>query len=260
MIKLPVLYEDEYLLIVDKPAGIVVHGGAGQAKGIGDRVKGIEPTLLTDWIREKRPAIVENFKDDIDSLYYRPGIVHRLDKDTSGLLIIAKTPKVKKVLQVLFKSREVTKKYVALVLGQPEPEEGSIETCITRDPQHRRQMAVSFVGKGKEAKTDYKTVNTWYYRSKGQLLPISLMSLTLHSGRMHQIRVHLKHKGWPVIGDQTYQTKLSRDVSKELDLERQFLHAERLIFQHPQLNQEIDVISLLPIELQRILDQLEETG
>lgn len=244
-----VRYEDETMLVIDKPAGLVVHEGAGESQ-----------TLLTDWLKQEYPEIVEAFASEPKDLYWRPGIVHRLDKNTSGLLVIAKTPPIKRQLQDLFKNRAVTKEYVALVLGKPEPEEGSITTFIGRDPRQRRQMAVSFVGKGKEAKTDYKTVRTWDYRYKGQILPISLLKISLHSGRMHQIRVHLKYKGWPVIGDQTYQTKPSRNISKALGLDRQFLHAERLVFGHPATGDIIDVQSGLPDQLSQVIDKLEGKG
>lgn len=257
---IPVLYEDEYLLIVNKPAGVIVHEGAGHAADAEEEEREEGSHLLTDWIKSAHPEIVEAFANDPDPLYFRPGIVHRLDKDTSGLLVIAKTPEIKEQLQALFKSREVSKQYITLVLGQPEPMEGSIETFISRDPHHRRQMAVSFIGKGKEAKTDYRTIQTWHYSYKGQRLPISLISITLHSGRMHQIRVHMKHKGWPVIGDQTYRTKPSRNISKAFGLERQFLHAEKLEFTHPETGETVAVISPLPADLQRIIDLLENTG
>ena len=261
---IPILYEDEHLLIVDKPAGVIVHEGAGHVSGL-DGLNQPSPDentkrdyLLTDWLRKERPDIIESFKNEPTDVYFRPGIVHRLDKDTSGLLVIAKTPQVKQKLQALFKSRQVTKQYATLVLGQPTPEEGSIKTFISRDPHRRRQMAVSFVGKGKEAKTDYKTLRTWIYSYKGQRLPISLIKITLHSGRMHQIRVHMKYKGWPVIGDKTYQTKPSRNISKELGLNRQFLHAEHLAFTHPMSNKLIDIISPLPEDLGNCIDKLEK--
>lgn len=247
---IPVLYEDQYLLIIDKPAGSVVHEGAGQSRGEGNQ-------LLTDWLEETQPELVAAFAEEPTDLYFRPGIVHRLDKETSGLLVIAKTPAVKVKMQALFKSRQVTKEYLALVLGRPEPEEGLIETFITRQSTNRRQMTVSFVGKGKAAKTEYQTDQTWLYRYKGQGLPISLLTVRLHSGRMHQIRVHLKYKGWPVIGDPTYKTKPSRTISQELGLARQFLHAKRLAFTHPITSQPIDVTSLLPSDLQAIIDKLE---
>lgn len=248
-------YEDEYLLVVDKPAGMIVHEGAGHAADDEDREEGNQ--LLTDWIKAERPAIVESFKDDPDPLYFRPGIVHRLDKDTSGLLIIAKTPEIKADLQALFKSREVTKEYVCLVFGKPQPEEGSIETFIARNPRHRREMAVSFTEKGKPAKTDYRTITSYELKQKGQKFYVSLVDVILHSGRMHQIRVHMKYKGWPIIGDQTYQTKPSRNLSKEFGLNRQFLHAKRLAFTHPKTGESVNILSALPPDLQDTIDKLE---
>ncbi len=252
---IPIIYEDESLLIVDKPAGIIVHEGAGHANE--DDIPDDQSQLLTDWLKQERPEIVTAFEKE-DDLYFRPGIVHRLDKDTSGLLIIAKTPEVKTALQSLFKERRVTKKYVALVLGRPEPEQESIESFICRDPHHRRQMTVSLTEKGKLAKTDYQVIQHWQYRYKNQPISLSLVEVDLHSGRMHQIRVHMKYRGWPIIGDQTYRTKPSRNIAKEFHLDRQFLHAKQLTFVHPINQKKIDVISLLPIELQRVFDLLEE--
>lgn len=247
MSKVTVSYEDDSLLIIDKPAGLVVHEGAGESA-----------ELLTDWIKQERPQIVAAFSNQPDDLYWRPGIVHRLDKDTSGLLVIAKTPDVKAQLQALFKSREVTKEYLTLVLGQPEASQGRIETFIARNPHHRREMAVSHTGRGKEAVTEYRIKDGWPYRYKGQLHWLSFLDITLHSGRMHQIRVHMKYKGWPVIGDQTYQTKPSRNISKELGLNRQFLHAHRLSFMHPVSHELIEATSPLPSDLQSTIDRLQK--
>lgn len=252
-------YEDEYLLIVDKPAGMIVHEGAGHSADDEPEDREEGTSLLTDWIKAEHPAIVTAFENDTDPLYFRPGIVHRLDKDTSGLIIIAKNPETKTALQAMFKERDLDKEYVCLVLGKPSPEEGTIETFIARNPHHRREMAVSHVGKGKEAKTDYRVVQSWEYKYKGQKQFLSLVDVVLHSGRMHQIRVHMKYKGWPLIGDPTYQTKPSRNISKELKLHRQFLHAKHLRFTHPITKEVVDVTSSLPSDLQDVIDRLEVT-
>lgn len=259
MFKVPILFEDLYLLIIDKPAGLIVHEGAGNINNIKNQKPKTKNNgeLLTDWIKVYKPEVVTAFQDEKE-LYFRPGIVHRLDKGTSGLLVLAKTPSVKHQLLEKFKNRKITKEYTALVLGKPAPEEGSIETFIARDPHHRRQMAVNFVGKGKAARTDYKVTRTWQYHYKGQSKPISLLNIVLHSGRMHQIRVHLKHKGWPVLGDQTYQTKVSRNLSRELGLDRQFLHAKRLAFEHPVTHEPIDEANQIPTDLQNIIDKLNK--
>lgn len=249
-------YEDEFLLIVDKPAGMIVHEGAGHAANDEPEDREEGTSLLTDWIKAEHPAIVTAFEKDPDPLYFRPGIVHRLDKETSGLIIIAKTPEMKTALQVLFKERRIEKEYVCLVLGKPTPEQGSIESFIARNPHHRREMAVSHVGKGKEARTDYRVVQSWEYKYKGQRCYLTLVDIVLHSGRMHQIRVHMKYKGWPLIGDQTYQTKPSRNISKELRLDRQFLHAKRLSFVHPMTGETVEVLSSLPSDLQDVVDRL----
>lgn len=254
---LQIHYEDEHLLVIDKPAGMIVHEGAGHAADDDAEDREEETSLLTDWIKAERPGIVEAFANDPDPLYFRPGIVHRLDKDTSGLLVIAKTLDVKTAMQALFKERSLEKEYVCLVFGKPSPEQGSIETFIARNPHHRREMAVSHTGKGKEAKTDYRTIQSWDYKYKGQKTALSLVDVILHSGRMHQIRVHMKYKGWPIIGDQTYQTKPSRNISKELKLDRQFLHAKRLSFTHPITKEVVEVTSSLPGDLQDVIDRLE---
>jgi 23S rRNA pseudouridine1911/1915/1917 synthase len=243
---LEILFEDDSLLIVDKPAGMVVHEGAGE-----------NANLLTDWISRERPAIAEAFKDEPTEEYYRPGIVHRLDKDTSGIIVIAKTPAVKTAMQSLFKEHTVEKIYTTLVYGEPNPAEGRIETTIARNPQRKREMAVSFTEKGKGAKTDYRTLKNYRVKYKGDWHAVSLVSVTLHSGRMHQIRVHMKYKGWPVIGDQTYKTKPSARISAELGLSRQFLHASSIIFTHPVTGEIIAVKSPLPSDLQIVMDKIE---
>ncbi len=254
---LEIIFEDSYLLIVNKPAGMIVHEGAGHsAEDSEDRQPG--ESLLTDWIKKERPSIVEAFVDHPDPLYFRPGIVHRLDKDTSGLLIIAKTPEIQSKLQSLFKERSIEKHYACLVYGKPSPEQGRIESFIARNPHHRREMAVSHVEKGKPAVTKYKTVTTWIYPYKGQSEHLSLVDVELHSGRMHQIRVHMKYKGWPLLGDQIYQTKPSRNISNELGIKRQFLHAQELRFVHPETGERVVAKSTLPIDLQDVIDRLEQ--
>lgn len=240
-----VIYEDESLLVVDKPVGMVVHEGAGE-----------HANLLTDWITAQRPEIVVAFKNQPEQEFYRPGIVHRLDKDTSGLIVIAKNPAVQADLQAQFKNRTIGKKYTTLVYGKPTPSEGAIETLIARNRRRKQEMSVTANANGKPAVTEYRTVSSYQFRLGRELHPITLLEVTLHSGRMHQIRVHMKHKLWPVIGDQTYKTKPSGRISKALGLNRQFLHASKLVFIHPKTGLENAIISPLPEDLQLILDRL----
>lgn len=240
-----VIYEDEALLVVDKPVGMVVHEGAGE-----------QTNLLTDWITSQRPEIVEAFKDEPEQEFYRPGIVHRLDKDTSGLLIVAKNPTIREKLQRQFKERTVLKEYLVLVLGQPRPESGRIESYISRNPRRRREMSVSHQEKGKPAITEYSTQAVYNYHDKGGNQSVSLLKVRLHTGRMHQIRVHLKSRGWPVIGDQTYQTKPSRNLSRQLGLNRQFLHAATLTIDHPADGRRLTFTAELPAELATVIKRI----
>lgn len=251
------IYEDGEMLVIDKPAGLIIHEGAGHSVGPDGRVG--EDRLLTDWIGEYHPEIIENFSKEPAELYFRPGIVHRLDKDTSGLLVIAKTPKAKAELQKQFKDRKVDKTYTALVLGRPKPAEGLIETLIARHPRRRKEMAVSYKQNAKAAITEYKTIETFRYKPKGTGQPeyLSLLSIKLHSGRMHQIRVHCKHQGWPIVGDTTYQTKPGRRISQSLNLSHQFLHASKLKLIHPTTGEILSFESPLPSELTRVIDSLE---
>lgn len=215
-IPIPILYEDEDLLVVDKPAGLVVHPAAGHERGTlvhallgrGGELAGIGASP-------------------------RPGIVHRLDKDTSGVLVVAKTAQGERQLARQIREREVVKKYLALVEGHPSPPQGRIEAPIARDPRHRQRMAV--VAGGREAITDYRTV-----RSIG---PFSLLEVNLITGRTHQIRVHLAAIGHPVVGDPLYGRPRKGGPS------RQFLHATRIGFRRPRDGAWTEVESPLPKDL-----------
>jgi 23S rRNA pseudouridine1911/1915/1917 synthase len=215
-IPLNIVYEDPYLVVVDKPAGMVVHPAPGNEHGT------LVNALL--WRYARLPG---------DPL--RPGIVHRLDKDTSGLIVVALTPEAVPALAGLFKRREIRKEYLALVLGTLNPPAGSIAGDIGRDPRYRQRMAIVATG-GREARTTYETEEV--------LDGFSLVRVMLETGRMHQIRVHFSALGHPIAGDPLYGRPL-----RGLAIKRQFLHATRLRFQHPFTGETLDLVSPLPPDL-----------
>jgi 23S rRNA pseudouridine1911/1915/1917 synthase len=212
---LAIPYEDEHLLVVDKPAGLVVHPAPGHASG----------TLVHGLLAHD----VEG-GDEPD----RPGIVHRLDRDTSGLLVVARSPEAHRRLQEMVKAREVTREYLALVVGRPRSERGTIEAPIGRD-RHDAQRHSLDTDVPRDAVTHFEVVEL--------LRRHALLRVTLETGRTHQIRVHLAAIGLPVAGDPTYGRP------GELGLERQFLHASRLAFDHPVTGARVDVESALPDDL-----------
>lgn len=209
---LRILFEDEHLLVVSKPAGVVVHPGAGTAEGT------LAAALLAHCGTLSQIGGVT-----------RPGIVHRLDKGTSGLLVVAKNDLAHRALSAQFKGRTVTKVYAAICFGVPKPARGSITGPIARDPRHRQRMAI--VAGGRHAHTDYETVE--------RLGVASSLRVTLHTGRTHQIRVHLSSIGCPLVGDRTYGASAlaARTPPAVRDLVAGFgrpaLHAEILGFTHP---------------------------
>ncbi len=225
-IPLSILYEDDDLLVVDKPAGLTTHPAPGHGTG-----------TLVNALLAHLPRLPESDNPA------RPGIVHRLDKDTSGLLIVAKTPPALARLSAQFKSRFVKKTYLALVTGRVTPEKGVIDAPIGRDPVHRQRMAVTYTGR--PARTGYKVL---------RYLPgATLLEAYPETGRTHQIRVHFAAVGHPVVGDATYGTP-SRLVG------RQFLHAYRLSFRLPSSGKPVEFTAPLPPDLQEALKQLGGTG
>ncbi|MGA2667175.1 MAG: RluA family pseudouridine synthase [Patescibacteria group bacterium] len=245
---IPKLFEDENIIIVDKPAGLVVHPGAGE-----------HSETLTGWFTQNYPETTKFSWPDLK----RPGIIHRLDKDTSGLIILAKNPRVLGKLQNLFQTKKVTKKYLALVFGKLEKEKGEISGLIGRDPHARRKQIAKEIhfdfepGKVREAKTHYRVLKTFRCKVGKNAYDLTLIEAILDTGRMHQIRVHFKSIGHPLIGDQTYNIKHSRRVSKALGLNRQFLHAYKLSFKNPFNNKIIDLESPLPEDLNKIITRLQ---
>jgi 23S rRNA pseudouridine1911/1915/1917 synthase len=239
MQEIKIVFENNDYVVVDKPAGILVHPTAAG-----------ETNTLVDWLAQQYP----DFKNQAWPETVRAGIVHRLDKDTSGLIILAKNPETLERLQEKFKNRDVQKTYQCLVAGHA-PEKGKIEIAIVRD--HKKDMmktqAVSYSftsGTAREAMTEYKTIGRYRFKKE----ELSLVEVYPHTGRMHQIRVHLKHEGFPLIGDQIYFNKPAKRLTKELDINRQFLHAVKLEIDGQTFNSELtnDLKSILtklkPIE------------
>jgi 23S rRNA pseudouridine1911/1915/1917 synthase len=222
---LVVPYEDEHLLIVDKPSGLVVHPAPGHASG----------TLVHGLLAHD----VEG-GDEPD----RPGIVHRLDRDTSGLLVVARSPEAHRRLQDLVRARKVTREYVALVVGRPRSQRGTIEAPIGRDRHDPLRHSLD---------TDSPRDAVTHFEVEELLARYALLRVTLETGRTHQIRVHLAAIELPVAGDAVYGRP------GELGLDRQFLHAGRLAFIHPITGAAIDVSSPLPPELETVLATLRET-
>ncbi|MFL6210966.1 MAG: RluA family pseudouridine synthase [Pyrinomonadaceae bacterium] len=234
-IPLDIVYEDDALIVVNKPAGLVVHPAAGVPSG----------TLAN--------ALAFHFKKLSGRAgATRPGIVHRLDRDTSGLLVVAKTEAAHEHLADQFRARTVFKSYVALVHGQVREERGRIEQPLARDPRNRTRMGV--VRGGRPALS--------LYRVRRRFTRFTLLDVEIKTGRAHQIRVHLAWLKHPVVGDKVYgggrdqtipDTKLRAAIAT---LGRQFLHAERLGFDHPRTGTRMQFTAPLPAELSRLLDML----
>lgn len=225
-IPLDIIFENEDLLVVNKPAGMVVHPAVGHFTG-----------TLVHAVLAHAPEMMDISDEQ------RPGVVHRLDKDTSGLIIVARNAKTHRWLQDQFKSRRVHKVYCALVDGAPPTPRGRVEAPIGRDPSHRKQMAVVSEGRGKEAVSEYQVIEHFAKHSLIEVHPVT--------GRTHQIRLHMKFLGCPIVGDRLYGY---RHLSVEIP--RQFLHAARLTITlrgeiHPR-----EFFAPLPPELERVLEQL----
>jgi 23S rRNA pseudouridine1911/1915/1917 synthase len=227
---LDVIYEDEDLVVINKPAGLVVHPAHGHTSG-----------TLVNALLARYPDLAAMTETDTDSAD-RPGIVHRLDRDTSGLIIIARSPAALHHLQRQFKVRTVEKTYLALVFGRPDASIGIIDVPLGRDPRHRQKFAPR--PEGKPART--------HYRLREDFGQYSLLEIGLETGRTHQIRVHLAWLGCPVVGDTVYGRKKNL-----LGLNRQFLHAWRLRFQHPRSGDTLQLEAPLESQLQAVLDFLQ---
>lgn len=242
-IPLDIVYEDGYLLVVNKPAGMTVHPAAGARRG----------TLVH--------ALLHHC-DDLSGIggVLRPGIVHRLDKGTSGLLVVAKTDAAHRELTGQIKSRLLKRIYRALVWGHPERDEGIVETAIGRHPTDRKKMAVVDSG-GKHAVTHYKVIARYRF--------LTLMELALETGRTHQVRVHMSHLGRPVFGDPDYGGRrkalnsLRGSLAKEgaellKGIDRQALHAWKISLVHPVAGERMSFTAPLPEDIENVLGRIEE--
>jgi 23S rRNA pseudouridine1911/1915/1917 synthase len=223
-IPLDIIYEDDVLLVVDKPAGMVVHPALGHPSG-----------TLVNAVLAHCPQVAEVGGPD------RAGVVHRLDKDTSGLILIAKDETTRAALQRQFKHRQVVKTYLALVEDHVQPREGIIEAPVGRDKKQRKKMAV--VRSGRQARTMYRAVEFFADHT--------LLEVRPYTGRTHQVRVHLAWLGYPVVGDAVYGRSRQRLLRG-----RHFLHAARLCFTHPTTGEEVEFKASLPSELAAVLKRL----
>ena len=233
-IPLSIGYEDKDILVIDKPAGLTVHPAPGHPSH-----------TLVNAVLAHCPQLAP----DKSGNYMRPGIVHRLDKDTSGLMVIAKNDFAMQHLVNQFKTHAVTKGYLVMVRGRLSPEQGLIEAPIGRDPHNRQRMAV--VATGKEASTRYQV--------RKYLGNYTLLELTPRTGRTHQIRVHLSAIGYPVVGDPAYGTKCRHEVLASC-LNRQFIHAYRLGFRLPSTNEYREFTCSLPADLEQALELITHSA
>jgi 23S rRNA pseudouridine1911/1915/1917 synthase len=215
---LDILHEDADILIVNKPPGLLMHPATGHP----------DKTLAN--------ALIQRFPDLIINNEIRPGLVHRLDRDTSGVLVVAKNARALTILARQFKRRTITKEYLALVLGRPDPPEGSIDNPIGPDPGNSHRMSVDPPTGGKSALTHYVILKTRGDQSLLRVIP--------ETGRRHQIRVHLAYRGHPVVGDRDYGEVAEKDLSPA----RQMLHAYRIRFRHPGTNVMCEFTAPLPAD------------
>ena len=242
-IKLDIVYEDNDILIINKPKGMVVHPGAGN----------YEKTLVN--------ALLFKYKKNLSNINgpLRPGIVHRIDKETSGLLVIAKNNLAHANLGQQFSNHTIERKYLCLAWGVIRPLNGRINTLISRDKKNRQLMTVSDIN-GKRAITNYKTLKVFNIKD---IPKISLLECKLETGRTHQIRVHLKYKGTSLLGDKQYGKKnikfkkINNDFFIKLNkLSGQVLHAQTLEFIHPSKRKRVGFKSKLPLDFKKMLDLL----
>ena len=241
IIPLDIIFEDAYLAVINKPSGMVVHPGAGISSG----------TLAN--------AIAHHFKFEDDAsqnanseIRNRVGIVHRLDKDTSGLIVVAKSETTHEALSEQFREREVYKSYIALVHGEMQQTAGEINLPLAREKHNRTKMAVRAHGRAAHS----------IWKVKKHFEKFTLLGVEIKTGRTHQIRVHLASINHPIVGDETYnagrdKTVRDLDVRKAIqDLDRFFLHSEKLSFTHPVSLERLDFTAPLPVELTEFLELL----
>ncbi len=229
-LQLDILHEDDHIIVISKPPGLVVHPGAGNR----------DKTLVNGLVYHCSGVV--GVGDDV----LRPGIVHRLDKDTSGVMVVAKTEKSHQKLSEAFKNRQVEKHYFALVHGVLKSADGRLVASIGRHPVHRKKMAVREGQGSRYAVTNWKVVKE--YQKK-----YSLVELLIETGRTHQIRVHMAHLGNPVVGDELYGAKKKNNLAN-----RQLLHASSITLFHPATSRKMTFTSPLHHDFQKIVDQLEQ--
>ena len=243
--KLNIVYEDKDLIVINKPAGIIMHPGAGN----------YDQTIVN--------ALIHYCKKNLSSIgdVLRPGIVHRIDKDTSGLVVIAKNNKTHENLSLQFNKHSISRIYQLLVWGKLRPSKGKISTFITRSSKNRQLMEVS-ISKGKKAITNYKTLEIF---ENNKTPTLSLVECKLETGRTHQIRVHMAYKGNSLLGDKQYGKKnlkfkkINEDFNnKLLNLNRQALHAKSLGFAHPVTKKKLQFYSNLPQDFNKLLKLLDK--
>ena len=244
--KLDIFHEDKDLLVINKPAGISMHPGAGD----------YDKTLVNALMHYDSKNL-SNIGDEL-----RPGIVHRIDKDTSGLIVVAKNNLAHEKLSNQFSEHSIKRIYQALIWGKLRPQSGKIETLITRSSKNRQLMEVGLT-KGKKAVTNYKTLEVF----ENEKIPtFSLIECNLETGRTHQIRVHMSYKGNNILGDKKYKKKFKKfkNINETLEknilsLDRQFLHAKTIGFIHPITEKELEFTSNLPQDLDNILKMLRNS-
>ena len=243
-INLDIIYEDEDIIVINKNSGLIVHPGAGNK----------DETLVN--------GLLYLYKNNLSNLNgeFRPGIVHRIDKDTSGIIVVAKNNHAHALLSEQFSKHTISRKYVALVWGVIRPLNGKISTLISRSKKNRQLMSVSD-RLGKKAVTNYKTIKTF---SSKEIPKISLVECILETGRTHQIRVHLEYKGNPLVGDKKYGKKKTKfkKINKKFNeilssFSRQALHAKSLGFIHPTKKKFVNFDSKLPNDFRKMLDFLD---
>ena len=236
-IPLNIIYEDKSLLVLNKPAGIVVHPAVGNE----------EHTLVN--------ALLHHCEGELSGIggVARPGIVHRLDKETSGCLVVAKNDETHVALSAQFAGRTVEKIYVAIVCGIVPRDEGNIRAAIARHPTHRKRMAVHDDDDGRPAHTGYRVIE--------RLNQATLIEAHLHTGRTHQIRVHFQHLGFPIAGDDTYGQRQTKKLAELTHYEapRVLLHAHKLAFTHPRTGKKVSFTAPIPADMEEALKFLRLT-
>ena len=245
--KLNIIHEDSDLIVINKPAGIAMHPAPGN----------YDNTIVN--------ALIDYDKDSLSNIgdELRPGIVHRIDKDTSGLIVVAKNNKTHEDLSKQFNEHTITRVYQLLIWGKIRPSKGKIDTFIKRSSRNRQMMEASLI-KGKKAITNYETLEIFENEKSPTL---SLIECKLETGRTHQIRVHMNYLGNSILGDTKYKKKYKKIKNIDIklnnlitNLNRQFLHAKTLGFIHPKTNEEMIFSSILPQELEIILKTLRNTN